>query len=387
MGFIYLDNASTTRLDPRVAACMLPFLAEVYANPGSPHSLGREARASVQEARACVAALVGCEAGEVVFTASATEANNLALKGIYRSRGRRGGRLLVSVIEHPSVLHPARTLAGEGAEVEELPVDSVGRLDLAALRRGLERGACLVSVMHGNPEIGTLQPISEAAALAHEAGALFHTDAAATAGLAPGLWKEAGADLMTLSPHLFHGPKGIAALVVRRGTRLRPQEEGGVQEAGLRAGTEPVALAAGFGAAARLALEDSPARARRLSRLSSILRTRLEESLPDWVLTGDPGDRIPGHLSLCLRYVEGEAVLGLLDEEGILAGSGSPCTREVMKQSHVLKAVGVDPVLGRGSIQFSFGHFNREEDLEELVRVLPRVVERLRRLSPLTPGS
>ncbi len=384
---IYLDNVSSTRLDPRVAACILPHLAESYASPGSPHSAGRAARAALEAARAAVAALVGCTEEEILFTSSATEANNLALKGICRSRGRRGNRLLVSAVEHPSVLHPARTLSAEGTVVEELPVDPAGRIDLEALRRSLAGGALLVSVTHASPEVGTLQPVAEAAALSSEAGALFHTDATATAGLLPGLWRRAPVNLLTLSPHLFHGPRGIAALVVRKGTRLRPQEEGGTQEGGLRAGTEPVALAAGFGAAARLALQEAPARARRLEQLAAVLRHRLEEALPDWVPTGHPRERIPGHLSLCLRYVEGEAVLGLLDEEGILAGSGSPCAREAMKESPVLQAMGIDPVLARGSLHFSFGAFNLAEDGEEVARVLPRVVERLRRISPLAPVS
>jgi cysteine desulfurase len=383
---IYLDNITSTRLDPRVAAAMLPHLAESYASPGAPHSAGRAAREVMEEARAAVAALAGCSGEEIVFTSSATEANNLALKGVCRSRGRRGNRLLISAVEHPSVLHPAITLSAEGMEVVELKVDPLGRVDLDALRRSLREGALLVSVTHSSPEVGTLQPVKEAALLAAGAGALFHTDATATAGLLPGTFGQAPVSMMTLSPHLFHGPSGIAALAVRKGTRLRPQEEGGTQEGGLRAGTEPVALMAGFGAAARLALLDSPGRASRLETLASGLRRRLEESLPDWVPTGHPRGRIPGHFSLCLRHVEGEAVLGLLDEEGILAGSGSACTREAMKESHVLKAMGIDPLLGRGALQFSFGAFNTTEDSEEAARVLPRVVERLRRISPLAPG-
>jgi cysteine desulfurase len=383
LAVVYLDNISTTRLDPRVAAVILPRLAGGYANPGSPHSAGRAAREDLENARLSVAALVGCSGEEILFTSSATEANNLALKGVCRARGRRPGRLLISAIEHPSVLHPARSLAAEGVEVLELPVDSSARLDLEALRMALEDKTSLVSVMHGNPEVGTLQPLVTAARMAREAGALFHADASATAGLLPGLWNQAPIDLLTVSPHLFHGPAGIAALAVRKGTRLKPQEEGGTQEGGLRAGTEPVALAAGFGAAAQLAREAAPSRARRLARLSEELRRRLEEQLTDWVPTGDPAERIPGHLSLCVRHLEGEAILGLLDDAGILAGSGSPCTREAMKESHVLKAMGVDPVLGRGSLTFSFGAFNRDEDAERVAQVLPEIVERLRRISPL----
>ena len=385
MKSIYLDNVATTRIDPRVLSAMRPYLEERYANPSSPHVAGRRAREAVEEARAEVAALLGCTEEEIVFTSSATEANNLALKGICRARGRRGDRILVSAVEHPSVLHPARTLAGEGIDVTEVPVDSTGRVHPEILRSHLQRGASLVSVMHANPEVGTLQEVAELARMAREAGSLFHTDATLTAGLFRGLWREVSPDLLTLAPHLFHGPKGIGALVVRRGTRLRPQEEGGVQEGGLRAGTEPVDRIVGFGAAARLAREEAPGRTTRLRRLETQLRTRLEGCLEDWVPTGDPLNRLPGHLSLCLRYVEGEAVLGLLDDRGILAGSGSACTREVMKESHVLRAMGIDPVLARGSLHFSFGAFSSEADPAEVARVLPEIVELLRRISPLTP--
>jgi cysteine desulfurase len=382
---VYLDNVSTTRLDPRVTAAMLPHLAEAYANPAAPHRAGQAALAILEEARAGVADLVGCRDDEVVFTSSATEANNLALKGVCRARNRRGSRILFSAVEHPSVVHPARSLTAEGIQSVELPVDSLGRLDLEALAAALQEPPTLVSVMHGNPEVGTLQPVEEAAALAEAAGALFHTDATATAGILPGIWARAPIHLLTLAPHLFHGPKGIAALIVRQGVRLRPQEEGGTQEGGLRAGTSSPSLAAGFGAAARLAREGAPARERRLRACADRLRGLLETSLPEWVPTGDPGRRIPGHLSLCLRYVEGEAVVGRLSDAGVLAGSGSACTREAFKESHVLKAMHIDPVLGRGSLHFSFGAFNRAEEADEVARVLPRIVEDLRRISPLTP--
>jgi len=384
---IYLDNASTTRVDPRVVASMMPFLEGNYANPSSHHSAGREGREAMERARAEIASLVGCEDEEVVLVSSATEANNLALKGVCRARGRRGRRLLVSAVEHPSVLHSARTLTREGFGVTELPVDRAGRLECEGLRGSLDSDVALVSVMHGNPEVGTLQPVAEIARMTKEAGSLFHTDATLTAGLFPALWREAPIDLMTLSPHLFHGPKGIAALVVRKGVRLLPQVEGGTQEAGLRAGTEPVVLVVGFGAAARLAREEAFERCRRLSRLGIDLRRRLEDSLEDWVPTGDATDRIPGHFSLCLRYVEGEAVLASLDDEGVLAGSGSACTREVMKESHVLEAMGIDTVLARGSLHFSFGAFSRDEEPEAVARILPGVVERLRRISPFAPAQ
>jgi len=322
-----------------------------------------------------------------VFTSSATEANNLALKGLCRARGRRGDRLLVSAVEHPSILHPARSLAQEGIRTLELPVDSQGCLDLDCYRRNLDSQVCLVSLMHANPEVGTLQPVAEAARLAREAGSFFHTDATLTAGLFPSFWKAAPIDLMTVSPHLFHGPRGVAALLVRGGIRLRPQEEGGTQEGGMRGGTEPVALLAGFGAAARLARTEGAERRDRLGIFQADLPRRLEASLEDWVPTGDPVERLPGHLSLCVRYVEGEAVLALLDDQGILAGSGSACTRDAMKESHVLQAMGIDPVLGRGSLHFSFSAFNRPDEVADVARALPEVVRCLRRISPLTPDG
>ncbi|MCI0409466.1 MAG: cysteine desulfurase [Acidobacteria bacterium] len=385
MPHIYLDNSTTTRPDPRILPVMIRYLTDEYGNPGSPHSPGRRALQCLEQAREEVASLVGCQSVEIVFTASASEANNLAVKGVFRALGRRSPRVLVSAVEHVSVLHAARALVSEGAELVEIGVSPQGRVDLNQLSEALRGGAGLVSVMHGNGEMGTLQPVREIAHLARERGAVVHSDATLTAGLYPDLWRDLEVDLMTLSPHHFHGPKGIGALVVRGGTRLRPQVEGGIQEGGLRAGTPSVALAAGFGEAARLAREESPGRARDLERLAIRLRAGLEETLGDWVLTGDPIQRVPGHLSLCLRYVEGEAVLGLLDDAGIIAGSGSACTLGAGKVSHVLAAMGVDPVLARGSLEFCFGIFNTAQEADEVARILPGIVARLRQLSPLAP--
>jgi len=382
---VYLDNATTTRLDPAVFNAMLPFLEEGFASPDSPHSEGRRVRNAMENARQEVARLAGCRAEEIIFTASASEANNLALKGCFRARGRGWSRILISSVEHVSVWHPARSLAREGAVLVEAPVDSRGTMDPGDLGDLLRARTGLVSILHGNPEIGTLQPVRELCRIAKEQGALFHTDATLTAGLFPGLWQETQADLMTISPHLFHGPKGIAALLVRQGTRLQPQIEGGIQEGGRRAGTHLVALAVGFGKAARMAREAAPGRAVALRQLGDGLNRRLIETITDWVSTGDPEHRVPGHLSLCVRYVEGEAIVGLLDDSGIQAGSGSACTRGAGKPSHVLRAVGVDPVVARGALEFCFSRFNTIQDAQEVARVLPGIVERLRRLSPITP--
>lgn len=382
---VYLDNATTTRLDPRILPAMLPFLGDEFGDPRAPHSAGHAALRALHGARGEVARLVGCEPDEVVFTGSATEANNLALKGVLRARGRRRRGLMISAVEHTSVLHPALSLREEGVEVSFLRVGSDARVDPDDLTGSPADSAALVSVLHANPEVGTMQPVKELCRLARSRGALVHTDATLTAGLFPGLWKELEPDLMTLAPHLFHGPKGIGALIVRDGTRLKPEMEGGTQEGGLRGGTPNVALAVGFGEAARVASDEAPARLRRLEQLARQLREIFTRELRDWLPTGDPDHRLPGHVSLCLRFVEGEAVLGLLDDAGILAGSGSACTRGAGKPSHVLQAMGVDPVLARGALEFCFGAFNVATDAERVGRELPPIVERLRALSPLTP--
>ncbi len=382
---IYLDNATTTLPDPRILPAMLPYLGEGFGDPRSPHRPGREARAALEKAREEVARLVGCLPEEVVFTSSATEANHLALRGVFRAKGRRSARLVVSAVEHLSVLHAALTLREEGAQVELLRVDPHGRVDLDHLAGLLGEPPALVSVMHANGEIGTMQPLEEIRRLSRSAGALLHTDATLTAGLFPGLWSEIQPDLLSLAPHLFHGPKGIGALVVRQGVRLKPQMEGGTQEGGLRSGTPSVALAVGFGQAARWARMESVDKVRRRRDLEARLRSRLEQDLEDWVETGDRKERLPGHLSLCLRYVEGEAALGLLDDAGIAAGSGSACTRGAGKASHVLEAIGIDPVLARGALDFCFAGSGTDAEVDQVAAALVEVANRLRALSPLTP--
>ncbi len=382
---IYLDNATTTLPDPRILPAMLPYLAEEFGDPRSPHSHGRAARATLEKAREEVSRLVGCLPEEVVFTSSATEANHLALRGVFRAKGRRSARLVASAIEHLSVLHAAQTLSEEGARVELLRVDPQGRADLDHLESLLASPPALVSVMHANGEIGTMQPLAEIRRLSRAAGALLHTDATLTAGLFPGLWSEVQPDLLSLAAHLFHGPKGIGALVVREGVRLKPQLEGGTQEGGLRSGTPSVALAVGFGEAARWARAESAEKVRRRRDLEARMRSRLDQELEDYEATGDRKERLPGHLSLCLRYVEGEAALGLLDDAGIAAGSGSACTRGAGKASHVLEAIGVEPVLARGALDFCFAGGESDSMADQAAAALVEVATRLRALSPLTP--
>ena len=377
----YLDHATTTPLDPRVREAMLPFIGEQFGSPSTLHRRGREARAQIDRARVAVARLLDAVPEEVLFTASATEANNLAIKGVaLASKGR--GRILAAATEHISVLHPLRSLEREGIEVVLLPVDSVGVVDRDRLRRELSRGALLVTVAHASAEIGTLQPLADLCSLARAQGVPFHCDAAATAGLISWSETERQADLITLSPHLFNGPQGVAALVVRGQRRLKPLIEGGGQEGGLRAGTEPLAAIVGFGVAADLIALERPARAAAATVRAEDLRRRLDGALEGLVFTGDPRTRVPGHLSLCVHGAEAEALLRALDALGIEAASGSACTTEAGKPSHVLQAIGVDPVLARGALTFMFGLGNTDEDAARAATGLTQAARRLRAISP-----
>jgi cysteine desulfurase len=378
---IYLDHATTTPPDPRVREAMQPFLGDGFGSPSSVHQRGRQARARVAGARAAVARLLDAAPEDVLFTASATEANNLAIKGVaLAAKGR--GRILAAATEHLSVLHPLRSLEREGFEVALLPVDSEGAVDRDRLAAELAGGALLLSVAHASAEIGTIQAVDELARLASEHGVPFHCDASVTAGLLP--WTGVGcrADLVTLTPHLFNGPQGVAALCVRGPRRLKPLIEGGDQEGGLRAGTEPLAAIVGFGVAADLAVQEGPMRASLAERRARDLRQRLAGTLDGVLFTGAPRNRVPGHLSLCIRGVEAEALLRDLDALGIEASSGSACVTSVGKPSHVLEALGIEPVVARGALTLMFGLGNGDGDAALASEGLERAVRRLRAIGP-----
>jgi cysteine desulfurase len=383
---IYLDHASTTPVAAEVLQAMLPYLGERFGNASSPHGRGAAAREAIEEARASVAALLGADPEEIVFTGSGSEANNLALKGLALARGARDGHLVASATEHISVLHPLRTLERSGFRVTLLPVDRHGVLDPDDLAKALTPDTLLASVAHASGEIGTVQPLPEICRVAHRRGVPVHCDAAMTAGILPWPGGQDQPDLVTVAPQAFYGPQGVGALRVRRGLRLAPLVEGGTQEGGLRAGTEPVASLVGFGTAARLAHAFMERRARKAAALAGGLRALLADRLKGGVPTGHPTRRIPGHLSLCVEGVEAEALLQALDAEGVEAASGSACTTEARKPSHVLEAIGVDPVLARGALTLAFGELSRDDDVEAVGAILPRVVGRLRELSPLAAG-
>lgn len=379
----YLDNAATTPLLPEVLEAMLPYLKEVYGNPQSIHNWGDEAREAIEDARGLVASLIGAKPEEVIFTSSGTESNNFAIKGLAMAQQSKGKHIVISSIEHFSVMHSARTLEKAGFEITPVPVDKYGLVDPKEVARSTRKDTILVSIMHANAEVGTIQPIGEIARLAKEAGAIFHTDAVATAGTIPVDVNKMGIDALSLAGNQFYGPKGVGALWLKKGTRIIPLLDGGVQEGGRRAGTENVPAIVGLGKAAELAKAEMNSRMTRLSALRDGLIKGLPSKIQYATVTGHPTQRLPGNASFSIEFIEGESMLMLLNQQGIAASSGSACTSKALKASHVLTAMGIPPELSHGSLLFSFGLGNTEEDVEHVLEALPPIVERLRKMSPL----
>ncbi len=383
MSLIYLDHIAATPPRPEVVEAMLPFLRERFANAQSLHSGGQEAMQAVEEARGRVAGLIGASAEEVFFTASGSESNNLALKGMALAGRGRSKRIVVSAIEHLSVLNAAKSLERLGFETVLVPVDGLGRVDPDDVRKALTQGAVLVSVQTANSEVGTLEPVAEIARISRENGVPFHTDAVAAAGNVPFDVRALGVDALSLAADQFYGPKGAAALYLRKGTRIVPLVDGGVQEGGRRGGTENVPAIVGMGRAAEIA---AAAMMKWIGSETS-LRERLIRGLLDRVdravLTGDPSSRLPHHASFCVEFIEGEAMLLHLDMQGVAASSGSACTSKSLKASHVLLAMGVDHALAQGSLVFSLLETTSAADIDRVLQVFPPIVDDLRRMSPL----
>jgi cysteine desulfurase len=380
---VYLDNVATTPVLPEVLEVMLPYLKEAYGNVQSLHNWGDSAREAVETAREQVADLMGGEAEEVIFTASGTESNNFAVKGLAMAQSSKGKHIVVSAIEHFSVLHSAKTLEKWGFEVSEVPVDKYGLVDPDEVAKNLRKDTILVSIMHANSEVGTIEPIKEIAAVVKKSGAIFHTDAVATAGTIPVDVKELGVDALSLAGNEFYGPKGSGALWLKKGVRIIPFLDGGVQEGGKRAGTEDVPAIAGLGKAAELAKANMAKRAKRLAPLRDKLLAQLPKHIEHVIVTGHPTQRLPGHASFCIEFIEGEAMLMLLNSKGIAVSSGSACTSRALKASHVLIAMGLPHEIAQGSLLFSFGLGNTEEDVDYVLETMPPIVERLRQMSPL----
>jgi len=379
----YLDNASTTPILPDVLEAMLPYLKEYYGNPQSLHDWGDEAREAVEEARGKVATLIGAQPEEIIFTGSGTEANNFAIKGLALAQQSQGKHVVISAIEHYSVLHAAKTLEKWGFELDQVPVDKHGVVNPDEVERCIEDDTVLVSVMHANSEVGTIQPIAEIAKVVKKTGALFHTDAVATTGTIPVDVRELGVNALSLTPNQFYGPKGVGALWLKKGVRIIPFIDGGVQEGGRRAGTENVPAIVGLGKAAELAKEEMASRMAHLSVLRDRLIGGLLSRIGHTILTGHPTQRLPGNASFCIEFIEGEAMLMLLSHQGIAASSGSACTSKALKSSHVLTAMGIPPEVAQGSLLFTLGLENIEEDIDYVLEALPPIVDRLRQMSPL----
>ncbi len=372
---VYFDHNATTPLDGRVLAAMLPYLQGAFGNPSSPHRLGRLAREAVGRAREQVAALVGAHPSQVLFTSGGTEANNLALKGVTASFG--AGRLLISAIEHASVMASARSLAGNGWQVDQLSVDHLGRLAREPYVAAIADSR-LVSVMLANNETGVVQDIAPLAELARQSGALFHTDAVQAVGKMAIDFAATGAHLMSLSAHKLYGPKGIGALVRDKALSLAPLIHGGGQEFGLRGGTENVAAIVGFGAAAELACSELVARRERLLFLRNLLEARLSAQIPDVVLFAQEALRLPNTLFMAIPAIEGQTLVLELDRRGFELGSGAACGSNSDVPSHVLAAMGVEVTLARCAVRVSLGVMNTEQEIEALVAAMKEVASQLR---------
>lgn len=390
MAHIFFDHISTTPLDPRVLEAMMPYLTERYGNPSSHiHDQGQQALKAVDAARAEVAGLLHAKPQEIVFTSGATEANNLAIKGAAEASGKKGKHLVVSEVEHFSVLNALTSLRNRGYEVTTLATDTDGRVDPDDVRRAIRPDTVLVSVMHANAEIGTIEPVEEIGRITREREILFHTDATASAGHIPLDLRAVGADLVTLSAHNFYGPKGTGALVVREGVRLESQIDGGFQEMGYRAGTENVHGIVGMGRAAGIAVAEMGEWVSHLTRLEKRLRGGIASSIEHLHFTGHPTDRLPGHVSFWVEFAEGESLLLFLNVHGVMAASGSACSsnlkgrdEEDLIASHVLRAIGVPSDICTGSITFSMGKGNTEQEVDHVLSVLPGIVTRLWEMSP-----
>src|SRR5215203_4533797 len=387
---VYLDNSATTPVDPRVAAEMARAVVETFGNASSVHGFGQQARAAIDRARREVASLIGARQNEIIFTSGGTEANNLAIRGLCEASIAHGRHIITSAIEHPSVGGVCVELEKHGWEVSRLPVYQNGIVRVEDLAEALRPDTVLITIMLANNEIGTIQPLSQIGSLVREKRAggqkhlWLHTDAVQAAGRLPLNVDELGCDLLTISGHKLYAPKGIGALYVRRGVRLHGQNVGGHQERERRAGTENVPGIVAFGEAAKLAREELHQRAHHDRALRDKFEALVRERIGDVVINGDREQRL-GHLSnISFRFIEGEGLLINLDLEGVAVSTGSACSSGTLEPSPVIRALGVDDELARGSIRFSFGKDNTEDEVEYVVDVLVRAVERLRALSPLT---
>ena len=386
MNPIYMDYAATTPTDHRVVEAMLPYFGEVYGNPSSLHAFGQEANAAVESARKRIASFLGAETAEIVFTSGGTESDNFAIKGVAYANRKKGDHIITSAIEHHGVLETCRFLEQEGFRVTTLPVDGDGLVEPAAAAGSITDKTILISIMHANNEIGTIQPIAEIGAMARERGICFHTDAVQTFGHLPFTVDELNCDLLSASAHKLYGPKGVGLLYIRKGTRIVPFINGGEQENGRRASTLNVPGIVGFGKAVELAGASLAEEAAMLTAMRDRFIRGLFNRLDGIRLNGHPARRLPNNINFSLESVEGEGMILSLDMLGIACSTGSACSSSSVETSHVLTAIGLPKEFSHGSLRFSLGRYTKESDIDTVLETLPQVVGRLRSLSPQHAG-
>ncbi len=381
----YFDHVATTPLRPEVLNAMMPYFREEFGNPLSIYPLGTTAREAVESAREQVAALINAKNAEIIFTSSGAEANNFALRGIAFARQHEGKHIIVTRMEHHSILNSARFLEKMGFTATYLPPDKYGLIDPEAVKKAIIDETILISVIDASPEVGTIEPIREIAAIARERNITLHTDAVASVGNIPVDVKELGVDLLSMSAHQFNGPKGAGALYLREGQRIIPLIFGGIQEGGRRAGTENVSAIVGMGRAAEISKAELPLRVENIRQLRDRLIKDIMK-IEDVHFTGHPEKRLPGHASFCVEYIEGEGMLLMLAAKGIYVASGSACTSKALKSSPVLLSMGIPTHVAHGSVVFTLGADNTEEQIEYALEEFPRIIKRLRELSPFAKG-
>lgn len=380
---VYLDNNATTKLDREVLDAMMPYMTEIFGNASSHHSFGQEAAKGMNEAREKIAELLGVTAKEIIFTGSGVEADNLAIRGIAKAYKNRGNHLITSAIEHPGVKETFADLKKEGFEVTVLPVDENGLVSMDDLRAAIKEETILISIMHANNEIGTIQQVEEIGKIAKENKIIYHMDAVQTVGKIPVKPLEIGADIVVFSAHKFYGPKGIGAMYVRNGVRLGKTITGGGQEGKLRPGTSNVAAMVGMAKALERAVESMDKNIKHETELRDYFEKEILARIPEIVINAKTANRLPGTSSVQLRYLEGESILLSLNYKGIAVSSGSACSSDELQASHVLLAIGVPVEFAHGTIRFSLGKDNTKEEIDYTIEAVESVVNRLRTISPL----
>ncbi len=379
---IYLDYAATTPVDPQAVRVMLPYFSEKFGNTMSLHSFGQETKQILEESRESVASLIKAKPTEIIFTASATESNNLALKGIALANQKKGRHIIISKIEHPSILETAKWLKTQGFKITELPVNRYGLINLNDLKKAIKKDTVLVSIIHASNEIGTIQSIEEIGKICKEKGVYLHTDAVQSFGKIPINVNKMNIDLLSASSHKMYGPKGAALLFVRGGTEIDPLLHGGGHEAGLRSSTVNIPAIIGFAEAARICQKEIKREGERLTNLRDKLIKGVLENIERSHLNGHPTKRLPNNTNFWFSFIEGESLVIQLDLQGISASTGSACSSAKLEPSHVLLAIGLKPYEAHGSLRLTLGRWTKEKDIEYVLKILPKIIKRLRKISP-----